>query len=110
VKRPSGGRGRALAAVSPGLAKYTQEVLYDELWERPGLTQRERSMITLAALIGMHRPDQMIGHMQTAMENGCTREELAEMITHLAFYAGFPSAEVAAGKLKEVLALAAART
>jgi 4-carboxymuconolactone decarboxylase len=106
MKRPNGGRGRTLAKVTPGLSHYTQTILYDELWERPGLSQRDRSMITIAALIAMYRPDQMIGHMQTGMENGLTPEELSEVIAHLAFYTSRPNAQAASGKLRDALALA----
>ena len=109
MKRPNGGRGKTLAKVTPGLSHYTQTILYEELWERPGLSQRDRSMITIAAMIALYRPDQMIGHMQTGMENGLTREELSEMITHLAFYTSWPNAQVAAGKLRDVIALGAAQ-
>jgi len=96
MKRPLGGRGEQLAKVAPGLNHYTATVLYEDVWERPGLSKRDRSMITIAALIAMCRPEQITGHMQTGMENGLTREEIGEMITHLAFYASWPNAVTAA--------------
>jgi 4-carboxymuconolactone decarboxylase len=99
MKRPYGGKGAELARIAPSFNHYTQSVLYDDLWERPGLSKRDRSLITIAALIAMHRPDQMIGHMQTGLENGLTNEELGETIMHLAFYASWPNAMVAARKL-----------
>ncbi|WP_066796634.1 carboxymuconolactone decarboxylase family protein [Sphingomonas soli] len=102
MMRPYGGKGAELAKVAPDFNQYTQSVLYDDLWERGGLSQRDRSMITIAALIAMHRPDQMIGHMQTGLENGITREELGEMITHLAFYTSWPNAGIAARKLLQL--------
>lgn len=96
MKRPLGGKGQQLARVAPMLNHYTQTLLYDEVWERPGLSKRDRSLITIAALIAMYRPEQIPGHMQTGLENGLTREELGEMITHLAFYASWPNAVSAA--------------
>lgn len=102
MKRPYGGKGAELAELMPDFNHYTQSILYDDLWERPGLSQRDRSLITIAALIAMHRPDQMIGHMQTGIENGLSREEIGEMIAHLAFYASWPNAAVAARKLLQL--------
>ena len=96
MKRPLGGRGTQLAKVAPALNHYTQNVLYDEVWERPGLSKRDRSLITIAALVAMYRPEQITGHMQTGLENGLTREEIGEAITHLAFYASWPNAITAA--------------
>ena len=104
MKRPNGGRGATLATIAPGLAHYTQTILYDELWERPILSRRDRSLITLATLIAMHRPDQMIGHMETGLDNGLTVDELREAIAHLALFASGPNAQVAAEKLAHVTA------
>lgn len=102
MKRPYGGKAVELARIAPNFERYTQTILFDDLWDRPGLSQRDRSLITIAALITMHRPEQMIGHMQTGLENGLTREELAETIAHLAFYASWSSAAVAARKLHDL--------
>ncbi len=101
MKRPSGGRGKQLAAVAPLLNQITQDLLYDDVWERPLLSKRERSLLTLAVLIAQGR-DQTKGHMETALENGLTIEELGEAVTHLAFYAGWPSAVMAGRKLLEI--------
>ena len=103
MKRPNNGAGSRLAKVAPGLNHYTQTILYDELWERPILSKRDRSLITLAGFVAMYRPEQMAGHMVMAMENGLTQEEIGEMITHMAFYASWPAAVVAAGKLLSVV-------
>jgi 4-carboxymuconolactone decarboxylase len=103
MKRPLNGAGARLAKVAPGLNHYTQTILYDELWERPILSKRDRSLITLAGFVAMYRPEQMAGHMVMAMENGLTSEEIGEMITHMAFYASWPAAVVAAGKLLGVV-------
>ena len=77
-------------------------MLYGDIWERPGLSKRDRSLVTVAALIAMNRPDQLRSHLRIARENGLTQEELIEAITHLAFYAGWPSAVTAVGVAREV--------
>ncbi len=102
MKRPNNASGAQLAKVAPQLNKMTQNVVFDDLWERPGLSQRDRSMITLAALISMHRPELYTGHMRTGMENGLKHEEIGEMIAHLAFYASWSNATVAARKFLEL--------
>ena len=88
---------------APKLAELTDNVLYADIWERPGLSKRDRSLATVSALIAMNRPDQLRSHLALAIQNGLTREELAEAITHLAFYTGWPSAVSAVSVAKEVL-------
>ncbi|UCV17012.1 carboxymuconolactone decarboxylase family protein [Ferribacterium limneticum] len=88
---------------APKLAELTDNVLYADIWERPGLSKRDRSLATVSALIAMNRPDQLRSHLALAIQNGLTREELAEAITHLAFYSGWPSAVSAVSAAKEVL-------
>jgi 4-carboxymuconolactone decarboxylase len=83
---------RGFGHVAPKLAEVTDKVLFGDIWERPGLSKRDRSLITVAALIAMVRLEQLPFHLRTALENGLTREELAEAVTHLAFYAGWPAA------------------
>ena len=83
--------------INPKLAELTDDVLFGDVWKRPGLSARDRSLVTVSALIAMNRPDQLRGHLARALDNGVTREELVEAITHLAFYAGWPSAVTAAG-------------
>ena len=73
----------------------TDNVLYGDVWERPELSKRDRSLVTVAALIALNRPDQLRSHLVSARENGVTQEELIETITHLAFYAGWPNAVTA---------------
>jgi 4-carboxymuconolactone decarboxylase len=102
VKRPAGGRGKELAAVAPLLDEITQSVLYDKVWERPELSKRDRSLITITCLIALNR-DQAQGHMELGLENGLTEEELGEAIAHIAFYAGWPVAVSAARKLKNIV-------
>ena len=85
----------------PKLIDLTEKVLFGDVWERPGLSKRDRSLITCAALIAMNRTEQLKGHSQRALDNGVTKEELAELVTHLAFYGGWPVAMSAAGVIKD---------
>lgn len=93
---------RLMGDIAPKLAELTDQVLYADVWERPQLTPRDRSLITVAALIAMNRPDQLRSHLARARANGLSREELIEAITHLAFYSGWPSAVTAVGVAREV--------
>ena len=88
--------------ISPKFAELTDNVLFGDVWERPGLSKRDRSLVTVSALIAMNRPDQLRSHLARARDNGVTQEELVETITHLAFYAGWPSAITAITVAKEV--------
>ena len=88
--------------VAPKFAQLTDEVLFGDVWARPGLSPRDRSLATVSALVAMNRPDQLRHHLERALENGLTRDELIEAITHLAFYAGWPSGVTAIGVAKEV--------
>jgi len=97
--RPSQG---AIGDFSPKLAEITDKVLYGDIWERPQLSKRDRSLVTVAALIAMNRPDQLRSHLARARVNGVTQEELIETITHMAFYAGWPNAVSAIGVAREV--------
>ena len=99
--RPSQG---AIGDFAPKLAQITDDVLYGDIWERPELSKRDRSLVTVAALIAMNRPDQLRSHLRIARQNGVTEEELIETITHLAFYAGWPNAVTAIGVAREVFA------
>jgi 4-carboxymuconolactone decarboxylase len=89
-------------AVVPRLIELTETVLFGDIWERPGLSKRDRSLITVAALVALYRPEQLKGHTERALANGVTKEEISELITHLAFYAGWPSAMSAARVVKQV--------
>ncbi|ANF31589.1 4-carboxymuconolactone decarboxylase [Leifsonia xyli] len=97
----TGGR-RAFGDFAPGLVHYTDEVLFDEVWERPGLSKRDRSLITVTALLSGGNVDQLRFHLPFAAQNGVTQEELIESITHLAFYAGWPKAMSAMTVAKEL--------
>jgi 4-carboxymuconolactone decarboxylase len=80
---------------SPKLVSLTDEVLFGDIWERPSLSKRDRSLVTVATLVALYRTDQMASHMKRAIDNGLTVEELVEVITHIAFYAGWPNAMTA---------------
>jgi len=92
----------AMGDFAPKLAEITDNVLYADIWERPELSKRDRSLATVAALIALNRPDQLRSHLRMARQNGVTQEELIETITHLAFYAGWPNAVTAIGVAREV--------
>lgn len=87
---------------APKLAELTDDVLFADVWERPELSPRDRSLITVAALVALGRDAQLVGHLRRALANGLTEEELSEAITHLAFYAGWPAAMSAVGVLASV--------
>jgi 4-carboxymuconolactone decarboxylase len=88
--------------VDPKLAELTDNVLFGDVWERKQLSKRDRSLVTVAALIALNRPEQLRSHMALAMQNGVTREELVETITQLAFYTGWPNAVSAVPVAREV--------
>ncbi len=77
------------------LAAYTDHVLFGDVWRRPGLSPRDRSMITVATLVAGYRINELPFHLKRALENGVTRDEIMELITHLAFYSGWPTANSA---------------
>jgi 4-carboxymuconolactone decarboxylase len=80
------------ADIAPALGRYSDEVLFGDVWERPELSKRDRSLITVAAPVALYRTNELPFHLRRALENGVTRAELIELITHLAFYAGWPCA------------------
>lgn len=92
-----------LGDIAPGLADLTDDVLFGHVWQRPGLSLRDRSLITCAALVVTGKVEQMGSHFPRAIANGVSREELVELITHLAFYGGWPNAVSAAIRAKEIL-------
>jgi 4-carboxymuconolactone decarboxylase len=101
--QPTGGQ-RAFGDIAPALAGYTDTVLFGDAWKRPGLSARDRSVITVAALISGYRSNELPFHLKFALENGVTKEELSEIITHLAFYAGWPCASTATTIARQVFA------
>ncbi|HEX3954335.1 MAG TPA: carboxymuconolactone decarboxylase family protein [Stellaceae bacterium] len=94
----------AVRPVAPRLAEIADELIYGEVWERPQLSKRDRSLIVVASLISLGRERQLEGHLARALANGLSKEELGEVITHLAFYAGWPAAMTAALVAKDVFA------
>ena len=88
--------------IAPKFAQLTDDVLYGDVWDRPDLSPRDRSLVTVSALIAMNRPDQLRSHLARARTNGVTEAEMIEAITHLAFYAGWPNAVTAIGVAREV--------
>lgn len=93
-----------IRAVSPALASYTQKSISDDLWKRPDLSPRDRSLITVAALIARIQTIEMLHYFNIALDSGVTPAELSEVVTHLAFYSGWSNALSAVPILKEVFA------
>ena len=92
------------ADIAPALGEYTDKVLFGDVWQRPGLSPRDRSLVTVASLVALYRTNELPFHVDKALENGVTREELIELITHLAFYAGWPTANTAVAIARKVFA------
>ena len=97
-----GGGRRSIGDIAPKLAELTDDVLFADVWNRTGLAARDRSLITVAALIAGGDAAQLKFHISRALDNGLTQTEIIEAITHLAFYAGWPKAMTAAGVAQEV--------
>jgi len=91
-----------LGDTAPDLVRLTDDVLFGEVWGDPGLSPRDRSLVTVAALVSLYRTDQLGSHLRRALDNGLSKDELVHAITRLAFYAGWPSAMSAMGQLKQV--------
>jgi 4-carboxymuconolactone decarboxylase len=98
---PSGAQ-KMFGDFAPQLVHFTDDVLFGEVWKRPQLTPRDRSLVTVAALIAGGNAEQLTFHLQFAKDNGATEDELIEAITHLAFYAGWPKAMSAMAVAKQV--------
>jgi 4-carboxymuconolactone decarboxylase len=101
TREPSAAQ-KMIGDIAPTLADLTDRVLFGEVWERVELSKRDRSLATVAALVAMNRPDQLRFHLSYAVQNGVKREELIEVITHLAFYSGWPNAMSAIMIAKDV--------
>ncbi len=93
---------RSFGDTAPTLAELTDRVLFDEVWQAPGLSSRDRSLATVAALVALNRTEQLPFHLALARTNGLSVDELAALITHLAFYAGWPAAVSAVTRLREL--------
>ena len=88
--------------IAPALGDYTDNVLFGDVWKRPQLSPSDRSLVTVSTLVAQYRINELPFHLKFALENGVTREELIEAITHLAFYAGWPAASTAVGIARRV--------
>jgi 4-carboxymuconolactone decarboxylase len=102
TSKPAGTARKNIGDIAPKLAQLTDDVLFGDVWERPELSKRDRSLITCAALVATGKTEQMSFHFPRAIENGVTQDELVEMITHLAFYVGWPSAMSAIARAREL--------
>ncbi|HEX7782422.1 MAG TPA: carboxymuconolactone decarboxylase family protein [Sphingobium sp.] len=91
MEKPTAAR-QSFGDIAPALAAYSDEVLFGDVWERPGLSPRDRSLVTITSLISLYRTNELPFHLKKALDNGLTRDEIIETITHLAFYAGWPPA------------------
>ena len=94
----------AYADIAPALGEYTDNVLFGDVWKRPGLSPRDRSLITVATLVALYRTNELPFHLKKALENGVTKDELIELITHLAFYSGWPTANSAVAIARKIFA------
>jgi 4-carboxymuconolactone decarboxylase len=101
--QPSAGRA-AYGDIAPALGDYTDEFLFGDVWKRPGLSSRDRSLVTIACLVSLYRQNELPFHLAKGIENGLTREEIVETVTHLAFYVGWPVANTAVGIMRKAFA------
>jgi 4-carboxymuconolactone decarboxylase len=90
--------------IAPHLTEITDRVLFDDVWQRAGLSRRDRSLITVASLVSLYRTNELPFHLKKALENGVTRDEIVEVITQLAYYSGWPTASTAIGIARQVFA------
>jgi 4-carboxymuconolactone decarboxylase len=97
---------KSFGDLAPKLAELSDETLFGDIWARPQLSRRDRSLVTCAALIALGKTEQMNFHVPLAITNGVTQDELVELVTHLAFYAGWPNAMSTVAKLKELFPVA----
>jgi 4-carboxymuconolactone decarboxylase len=103
AQQPSSAARDKIRSFAPKLVELTEGVLFGDVWERPGLSKRDRSLITVATLVALNRTEQLRGHLERALVNGVKPDEIVELITHLAFYSGWPTAMSAATLAKDVL-------
>lgn len=103
MERPSAAKGSELSSVAPGFVEMTDRILYGEVWEREGLSKRDRSLLTIASLMTANRHQQLEAHLSLAIKNGVTVEELGEALLHLAFYASWPASVTASRMLHDVV-------
>jgi 4-carboxymuconolactone decarboxylase len=97
---------RLVGDFAPKFVELTDDVLFGDVWERPGLSKRDRSLVTLSALVATYRTEQFPTYMRRALDNGVTKDELMELLLQLAFYSGWPNAMTAILAAKKLLATA----
>lgn len=100
-KEPSGAE-KMFGDFAPALVGFTNDVLFGQVWERPELSPRDRSLVTVTALVATGGTEQLGYHLGLARENGLSEQELIEAVTHLAFYAGWPKAMSAMAVAKQL--------
>ncbi|MGW3370211.1 carboxymuconolactone decarboxylase family protein [Streptosporangium canum] len=100
--KPSGAQA-VFGDFAPQLVHLTDDVLFGEVWPDEGLSRRDRSLVTVAALVALYRGNELPFHLTTALDNGLSAEELKHAITHLAFYAGWPNAMTAMTQLQKII-------
>jgi 4-carboxymuconolactone decarboxylase len=105
LQEPKSSAQKLIGDIAPKLVDLTEQVLFGDVWERPGLCKRDRSLITVATLVALNRTEQLRGHLERALKNGVTKDEIVELITHLAFYSGWPTAMSAMMLAKDVFGL-----
>jgi len=101
TREPSGAQ-RMFGDFAPALVQFTDDVLFGQVWTRQALSPKERSLVTVASLVTSDSTEQLVYHLGRAKDNGATEQELIEVITHLAFYAGWPRAMAAMAVAKRV--------
>src|SRR5258708_30430991 len=101
TKQPQSPARELLGDVAPKLVDLTEQVLFGDVWERRELSKRDRSLVTVACLVALNRTDQLRSHLKRALANGVTQDELIELMTHLAFYSGWPTSSSAVMIAKE---------
>jgi 4-carboxymuconolactone decarboxylase len=94
AEEPTNAR-KSFGDIAPHLAEITDKVLFGDVWANATLSSRDRSLVTITSLISLYRTNEMPFHLKRALENGMTKDEIIEVITHLAFYAGWPPAMTA---------------
>src|SRR3978361_1542067 len=107
AEEPTNAR-KSFGDIAPHLAELTDKVLFGDVWANSTLSPRDRSLVTITSLVSLYRVNEMPFHLKRAVENGMTKDEIIEVITHLAFYAGWPPAMTALRMRRKVCAETAA--
>lgn len=94
---------KAFGDIAPKLAEISDKVLFGDVWRDPALSPRDRSLVTITSLVALYRHNELEGHIKRGLDNGLTKDEIVAAITHVAFYAGWPTAMTGLQGLREVL-------